>query len=79
MTLDDMTGCYGPSEMKRMNQVFDEIWAEVGSQFRNASPEFIACVRNRLALVVLDVRCETAAELKLRALDAFRRRFATAA
>lgn len=80
MTLQyEITGCYGPLELKRMGQVFDDVWTEVGPQFTNASPEFIACARSRLALDVLNVRCETVAELKLRARAVFQSRFAAAA
>jgi len=81
MTLhcDEMTGCYGPSELKRMGQVFDEVWAEVGPDFRNASPEFTGCARNGLALDILRVRCDTVDELRLRVRAAFLRRFAVAA
>ncbi len=56
-------GCYGPAELKRMGLVFDELWREAEPQFRNASPEFVACARSRLALDVLQVRCDSIVEL----------------
>jgi hypothetical protein len=73
------SGCYGPSELKMLGMVFDELWCELSPHFHRAGAEFVERVRTRLALDVLAHPTASAADLKLRARDAFLLRFPVAA